>query len=110
MTLTLVVGHQSMSEYYLAPLEHVLPLPSDKPIAHFLQAQQLGTVIYASKRLPSLLDKTVAVIGQGSAGLWFNLVASRLGARKVIGVDMQEHRLLLSSNLWRNGYRSLRRD
>ncbi len=93
MTLTLVIGHQSMAEYYLAPLEHVLPLPGDKPIEHFLQAQQLGTVIYASKRLPSLLDKTVAVIGQGSAGLWFNLVASRMGARQVIGVDVQEHRL-----------------
>lgn len=95
-TLTLVIGHRSMSEYYLAPLEHVLPLPGDKPIEHFLQAQQLGTVIYASKRLPSLLDKTVAVIGQGSAGLWFNLVASRMGARQVIGVDVQEHRLQIA--------------
>ena len=96
LALTLVIGHQGMSEYYLAPLEHVLPLPPGKPLEHLLQAQQLGTVIYASKRLPSLLDKTVAVIGQGSAGLWFNLVASRMGARQVIGVDLQEHRLTIA--------------
>jgi len=96
MTLTLVLGHRGMAEYYLAPLEHVLPLPAGKPIEYLLQAQQLGTVIYASKRLPSLLDKTVAVIGQGSAGLWFDLIASRMGARKVIGIDLQAHRLALS--------------
>jgi len=97
LALTLVVGHRSMAEYYLAPLEHVFPLPPGKPIEHYLQAQQLGTVIYASKRLPNLLDRTVAVIGQGSAGLWFNLMARRMGAKQVIGVDMQGHRLALSA-------------
>ncbi len=96
LTLTLVLGHRGMAEYYLAPVEHVLPLPPGKPVDHLLQAQQLGTVIYASKRLPSLLDKSVAVIGQGSAGLWFNLVARRMGARQVIAVDLQAHRLALS--------------
>ena len=96
VTLTLVLGHQGMAEYYLAPVEHVLPLPPGKPIEHLLQAQQLGTVIYASKRLPSLLDKRVAVIGQGSAGLWFDLVARRMGARQVIAIDVQAHRLALS--------------
>lgn len=97
LTLTLVIEHQGMAEYYLAPLEHVLPLPPGKPVEHLLQAQQLGTVIYASKRLPSLLDKRVAVIGQGSAGLWFNLIARRMGARQIIGVDLQEHRLAISA-------------
>ena len=97
IALTLVMGHRSMAEYYLAPLEHVLPLPHGKPIEHLLQAQQLGTVIYASKRLPNLLDQTVAVIGQGSAGLWFNLIARRMGAKHVIGIDLQAHRLALSS-------------
>jgi threonine dehydrogenase-like Zn-dependent dehydrogenase len=96
LTLTLVIEHQGMAEYYLAPLEHVLPLPPGKPVEHLLQAQQLGTVIYASKRLPSLLDKSVAVIGQGSAGLWFNLIARRMGARQVIGVDLQAHRLTIA--------------
>ena len=96
VALTLVIGHQSMSEYYLAPVEHVLPLPPGKPIEHLLQAQQLGTVIYASKRLPNLLDKSVAVIGQGSAGLWFDLMARRMGARQVIGIDLQAHRLAIA--------------
>ena len=74
------------------------PCRRANPWNHLLQAQQLGTVIYASKRMPSLLDKSVVVIGQGSAGLWFNLVARRMGARQVIAVDLQAHRLALSAH------------
>ena len=96
LALTLVMGNRAMAEYYLAPVEHVLPLPPGKPIDHLLQAQQLGTVIYAAKRLPSLLDKDVVVIGQGSAGLWWDFMVRRLGARRVISVDLQEHRLALA--------------
>jgi threonine dehydrogenase-like Zn-dependent dehydrogenase len=61
-----------------------------------LQAQQLGTVIYASQRLPNLIGKNVAVIGQGSAGLWFNFHLRRMGARRVIALDVEEFRLGLS--------------
>src|SRR5215212_11021 len=69
--LTLAPSHQAMAEYFLAPLEHVIPLPAREcdgiSIEHLLQAQQLGTVLFACQRLPNLMDKTVAVIGQGSA-------------------------------------------
>ena len=96
VALTLVMNNKAMAEYYLAPVEHVLVLPEGKPIEHLLQAQQLGTVIYAAKKLPNLLDKDVVVIGQGSAGLWWNFVVHRLGARRVIAIDLQAHRLMLS--------------
>jgi threonine dehydrogenase-like Zn-dependent dehydrogenase len=57
----------------------------------------LGTIIYASKHLPtSAVAKSVAVIGQGSAGLWWNYMMRRLGARQVIAVDLQGHRLAIS--------------
>jgi L-iditol 2-dehydrogenase len=71
-------------------------LPPDKPIEHLLQAQQLGTVIFACKYLPNLIGKDVAVIGQGSAGLWFNYMARRMGAKRVIGIDLQAHRLAVA--------------
>jgi threonine dehydrogenase-like Zn-dependent dehydrogenase len=93
LVLALAPSHQAMAEYYLAPLEHVLALPTGKPIEHLLQAQQLGTVIYACKFLPSIVGKDAAVIGQGSAGLWFNFMLRRLGARRVFGIDLQGHRL-----------------
>ena len=96
MTLTLVRDNRAMAEYYLAPVEHVIPLPNNKPIEELLQAQQLGTIIYAAKHLPGpVIGKTVAVIGQGSVGLWWVWMLRRMGARKVIALDVLPHRLML---------------
>jgi L-iditol 2-dehydrogenase len=93
LALTLAPDHRAMAEYYLAPVENVLPLPPGKSIEELLQAQQLGTVIYACKTLPNMIGKTVAVVGQGSAGLWFDFMLRRLGAARVIALDLQAHRL-----------------
>lgn len=99
VTLTLVRGNQGMTEYSLVPVRDLLPLTGAKPTEHLLQAQQLGTVLYAAKYLPTnVVSKRVAVIGQGSAGLWWNFVMRRLGARQVIGIDLQGHRLAISKH------------
>jgi threonine dehydrogenase-like Zn-dependent dehydrogenase len=99
LALTLAPNNQAMAEYYLARPEHILVLPNGKPLDHLLQAQQLGTIIYACKFLPSsVLDKDVAVIGQGSAGLWWNFMLRRLGARRLIAVDLQAHRLAVAKH------------
>lgn len=95
--LALAPNHQAMAEYFLAPVEHVIPLPPRKyggpSIEHLLQAQQLGTVLFACQLLPNLKDKTVAVIGQGSAGLFFNFQLKRMGAARVIALDSELFRL-----------------
>ncbi len=95
--LALAPGHRAMAEYYLAPIEHVIPLPPGMPLEILLQAQQMGTVFFASKRLPDVKDKTVAVIGQGSAGLFFDFALRRMGARQVIAIDLAAYRLELSA-------------
>ncbi len=97
MTLTLAPKLDAMCEYFLAPVQNVLKLPTNRPLTHYLQAQQLGTVIHACKHIPvNLLGKDVVVLGQGSAGLWFNFMLRRLGARRVIGIDLETHRLSVS--------------
>lgn len=96
--LVLVTGNQGMAEYAVAPEENVLVLPPDKPAEELLQAQQLGTVFYAAQHMTNLVNKDVVVIGQGSAGLWWNYVVRRMGARRVIAVDLQAHRLMLSGH------------
>ena len=55
--LALAPNHQAMAEYFLAPVEHVIPLPSGIPVEHLLQAQQLGTVLFACQRLPNVSGK-----------------------------------------------------
>ena len=71
----------------------VLPEASDQQADHLLMAQQLGTVIFAAKRLPNLLGQTCVVMGQGSAGLFWNYVLKHLGAQRVIAIEPIAHRL-----------------
>jgi len=96
--LALAPGHRAMAEYYLAPIAHVLPLPSGLPVEQLLQAQQLGTVLFACQRLPNIIGKNVVVIGQGSAGLWFDFQLRRMGAQHVLALDLEEYRLRLSKH------------
>ena len=93
LALTLSRHENGMADFYSAPAEHVLPLPDGIPLDHLLMAQQLGTVIYACKRLGSVLDKDVVVIGQGSAGLFWNWMCHRMGARRVVGLDLHDARV-----------------
>jgi L-iditol 2-dehydrogenase len=81
-----------MMERVVAPAACVIPLPEGAPAEELLMAQQLGTVLYAARFLPSMLGRTAAVIGQGSAGLLWNRVLRRLGAARVIAMDITEAR------------------
>jgi L-iditol 2-dehydrogenase len=91
--LSLAPGHRAMCEWYLADVKLVVPLPDNVPMEELLQAQQLSTVIYGTKRLPDVAGKSVAVLGQGSAGLWFNYHLKRLGANRIIAIDLESFRL-----------------
>ncbi len=95
LALTLAPEQAAMAEAYCAPIKHVLPIPANAPIEQLVQAQQLGTVMYACQQLPNVIGKRVAVVGQGSAGLWFNAILRRLGAARVIGIDPLAHRRAL---------------
>lgn len=85
----------SFAEYQALGTNFLTVLPdrlSQKP-DHLLMAQQLGTVIFAAKRLPNLLNHTCVVMGQGSAGLFWNFVLKHLGAERVIAIEPIAHRL-----------------
>lgn len=82
-----------VSETRAIPLD---PRPSD---AEALLAQPLGTVLYGLKKVPSLLDKDVVIVGQGPIGQMFNAAARNLGARQIIAVDLLGERLAVSPQL-----------
>ena len=84
---------KTFAEYQLIDPQFLLKLPEGVPEAHLLMAQQLGTVVFACRRLPSLLGQTVAVIGQGSAGLFHDFMLRRLGAHRIIAVEPVAERL-----------------
>ncbi|MCY3980036.1 MAG: zinc-binding dehydrogenase [Chloroflexi bacterium] len=96
VVLCLAPDHRAMQEYYRAPIDRLLPFPAGTPLEYAVQAQQFGTVLFAAKHLPDLRGKTVAVIGQGSAGLWFNFALQQRGAAKIIAMDLKAYRLAFS--------------
>ena len=84
---------RTFAEFQLIEPESLLRLPEGPPASHLLMAQQLGTVMHGCRRLPPLSGKTVAVLGQGSAGLFHDFVLRRLGAERIIAVEPVPERL-----------------
>ena len=72
--------------------EFLVKLEGDKPPEQLMMAQQLGTVIFAAKRLPELQGKTVVILGQGSAGVFHTYYLRSLGASKIIIVEPNKAR------------------
>lgn len=71
--------------------------PTDIPLEQLLMAQQFGTTIYSLRQLPvDVIGKTVMVMGQGSAGLFFAWSLKRAGAARVIASDKSPARLAIS--------------
>ncbi len=67
-------------------------------LPEMLMAQQLGTVIFAMRQRPhDVAGKTVVVLGQGSAGLFFCHLLRRAGAARIIVADRSDARLDVSA-------------
>lgn len=72
---------------------------TDISLPELLMAQQFGTTIYALRQLPyDVVGKTVMVMGQGSAGLFFAWSLKRAGAKTVIASDYNDSRLAISKH------------
>ncbi len=93
LALTLSPNHTAMTERYCTAAEYVLPLPDGPRLEELLMAQQLGTVLYAARRLPNLVGAVAAVIGQGSAGILWAQVLRRHGCRSVVVMDLLDARV-----------------
>jgi threonine dehydrogenase-like Zn-dependent dehydrogenase len=59
-------------------------------------AQPMATVLSALSTIPTVLGKTVVVLGQGPIGLLFDACLASAGASKIIGIDVREARVASS--------------
>jgi threonine dehydrogenase-like Zn-dependent dehydrogenase len=84
--------HTALAERYVAKAEHVFPRPLGMPWEHLVLAQQLGTVVYAARRLPNVVGAKGVVIGQRSAGVFWAQMLRRLGCDRIIVADLLDHR------------------
>jgi threonine dehydrogenase-like Zn-dependent dehydrogenase len=97
--LAVPVRQHGLFERYVVSEDRAIPLDTRRPPEQALLAQPLGTVIFALKKLPSLLDKDVAIVGQGPIGQMFNACVRNLGAREIIGIDKIASRLAMSEKM-----------
>ncbi len=88
LTVPHIWNARCFADYQVVDDAHVLKLDPGVDIETATLAQQLGTVVYAAKRLPaSLKGKTCLVVGQGSAGLFWDFILARLEAERIISVE-----------------------
>lgn len=76
-----------------------IPIPTDSPLEnplHFVAAQPLGTILHACTKLGSVVDKSVALVGQGQNGLIMTQMLANMGARTIIALDLFSNRLQVS--------------
>ncbi len=97
--LAVPINQVGMFERYVLSELRAIPLDPRPDEAHALLAQPLGTVLYALRKMPTFVDQTVAIVGQGPIGQMFCAVLRNLGARQIIGIDKLESRLALSTRM-----------
>ncbi len=88
LTTPHIWNSRCFADYQAVDDAHVLRLEPAVDLDMVTLAQQLGTVIYATKRLPvSLVGQTCLVVGQGSAGLFWDFALRQLGAGQIISIE-----------------------
>jgi threonine dehydrogenase-like Zn-dependent dehydrogenase len=93
LTLAIPYDQQGLAEYFVTQADMAVSLPQHAPREHLILGQPLGTILWAARKLPNMIDQDVVVIGQGPIGLMFDHLLANMGARRVIGLDRIEHRL-----------------
>jgi threonine dehydrogenase-like Zn-dependent dehydrogenase len=97
--LAVPVNQRGLFERYIVSEARAIPVDPRVPRNRAFLAQPLGTVIYALKKLPQVLDKDVVIVGQGPIGQMFAACMRMLGAREIIAVELVESRLSLSTRM-----------
>ena len=97
--LAVPVDQVGLFERFALSEDRAIPIDARVPEEHALMAQPLGTVLFALKKLPNLVDRNVAVVGAGPMGQLYNAALSNLGARHVISIDKLPYRLKVSRKM-----------
>jgi threonine dehydrogenase-like Zn-dependent dehydrogenase len=97
--LAVPINQLGLFERFVVSEDRAIPVDPRLPFNRSFLAQPLGTVIYALKKLPQVLDQDVVVVGQGPIGQMFCATLRMLGAREIIAIDKLDSRLALSPKM-----------
>lgn len=82
----------ALAEFLAIPADLVYPFPSTISYQEAALIEPLTIALYAASQTDFLLEKKVAVVGQGPIGILLDQVLGAMGAH-VIGIDVVDHRL-----------------
>jgi L-iditol 2-dehydrogenase len=102
LVLTLPFGFVGgcFAEYQVLDESQLIELPAGGDPARLLMAQQLGTTIFAMRRFAAdQVSGVAAVIGVGSAGLFFLQQLRALGFATIVVSDLSQERLKVAADL-----------
>lgn len=94
--LAVPVNQHGLFERYVLSEDRAVGLDERLPDEIALMAQPFGTVVWALKKLPNMIDRDVAVLGLGPIGQMFIAGLRNLGARRIIGIDPIKERTKLA--------------
>jgi threonine dehydrogenase-like Zn-dependent dehydrogenase len=97
--LCVPVHHFGLAQRFMVSERRAIPLDPRLPDDQAVVAQPLGTVIFALRKIPYLLDQNVVVVGQGPIGQLFCATLRNLGARQIIAIDVLADRLEVSRRM-----------
>jgi 2-desacetyl-2-hydroxyethyl bacteriochlorophyllide A dehydrogenase len=86
----------SLAEHVVLPEGYLYPLPEHVPLAAATLIETLATVRHAQQRARIAPGESVAVLGQGVAGLLHTHLAKLSGARPVVAVSRSAWKLELA--------------
>ena len=85
--LTVPVSQRGLWERYVVSESRSIALDERLSDEVALLAQPFGTVVWALKKLPNMIDRDVVVLGLGPIGQMFVAGLRNMGARRIIGID-----------------------
>lgn len=90
---------QGLWERYVLSEDRAIALDDRLSDEIALLAQPFGTVIWALKKLPNMIDRDAVVLGLGPIGQMFVAGLRNMGARRIIGIDPIPERTALAQKM-----------
>lgn len=97
--LAVPVGQRGLYERFVLSEERAIALDPRLSDEVALLAQPFGTVVWALKKLPNMIDRDVVVLGLGPIGQMFVAGLRNMGARRIIGIDPVRDRTELARTM-----------
>jgi threonine 3-dehydrogenase len=88
-------GH---AEFARVPEQNVWPVPREMPLEIAAILDPIGNAVHVALTAP-VAGATVAIVGCGPIGCMAAALARAMGARRVIGIDVNSYRLELAAKL-----------